>query len=305
MNVAQDKIAGRRGLNFANPPAAGAGATVAADYGFPDQPMLDEMTDAALTVLNKNPLGFVLMIEGASIDKQAHNMDTERWILDTIEFDNAVGRVKNFVASNPDTLVIVTADHECAGINIIGSSLKTNAQLATTLATPNVVAPTPGGLGTEKREAVVGHYDAAGFPSYTIAGDGYPVTTDVDYKMLIGYAGNSDRYEDWQTNNLPLRDSQQPAGGAAPPGFTPYGTLIGQPANTPNNPPATAVIRDSATGYYVSGQASTASSGGSAVHTASDVPLSAMGRGAVLFNGVMDNTDVFFKAMQAAIGGAK
>ena len=51
------------------------------------------------------------MIEGASIDKQAHNMDSERWILDTIEFDNAVGRVKNFVASNPDTLVIITADH--------------------------------------------------------------------------------------------------------------------------------------------------------------------------------------------------
>ena len=301
MNVAQDKIAGRRGVNFANPPAA-AGATVAADYGFPDQPMLDEMAQSALTVLNKNPRGFCLMIEGASIDKQAHNMDSERWMLDTIEFDNAVGVVKNFVTANPDTLVIITADHECAGINIIGSSLKTNAQLGAITAVANsLAAATPAiatGLGTEKREAVVGHYDSAGFPTYQIAGDGYPVTTDPDYKMIIGYAANSDRFEDWQTNLLPLRDSQQPKTTAAAPTPTPYAGIEG---SLPSGP----TVRDASTGYFVSGQASTASSGGSAVHTASDIPLSAMGRGATLFSGVIDNTDVFFKAMQAGIGGVK
>jgi alkaline phosphatase len=45
--------------------------------------------------------------------------------------------------------------------------------------------------------------------------------------------------------------------------------------------------------------------GTSAVHTASDIPLSAYGRGSLLFNGVQDNTDVFFKAMQVLIGGAR
>jgi hypothetical protein len=53
------------------------------DFGFPDQPMLDEMTDTP--GLSKNPKGFVAMIEGGSIDKQAHLMDSERWIIDTIE----------------------------------------------------------------------------------------------------------------------------------------------------------------------------------------------------------------------------
>jgi alkaline phosphatase len=53
-------------------------------------------------------------------------MDTERWILDTIEFDCAVARVKAFAAANPDTLVIITADHECAGVNLIGASTVTN-----------------------------------------------------------------------------------------------------------------------------------------------------------------------------------
>jgi alkaline phosphatase len=43
----------------------------------------------------------------------------------------------------------------------------------------------------------------------------------------------------------------------------------------------------------------------SAVHTAADIPLSAGGRGSSLFGGTMDNTSVFFRAMQAVIGGAK
>jgi alkaline phosphatase len=66
------------------------------DFGFPDQPMLEEMTVKALDVLQKNKKGFVLMVEGASIDKQAHNMDTERWILDTIEFDRAIEVAEDF-----------------------------------------------------------------------------------------------------------------------------------------------------------------------------------------------------------------
>src|SRR5262249_10126908 len=70
MNVSYDKINARRG-----------DSTVVDAFGFPDQPMLDEMADRALQVLSKNPHGFVAMIEGASIDKQAHLMDSDRWVL--------------------------------------------------------------------------------------------------------------------------------------------------------------------------------------------------------------------------------
>ena len=45
--------------------------------------------------------------------------------------------------------------------------------------------------------------------------------------------------------------------------------------------------------------------GTQAVHTATDVPLSAFGRGAHLFTGVFDNTEVFFKLGQLALGGAR
>jgi alkaline phosphatase len=266
MNVSKDKIDKRR-----NPGVAG----IVDDYGFPDQPMLDEMTAKALKVLSKNKKGFTLMVEAASIDKQAHNMDTERWILDTIEFDRAVAVCKEFARRNPDTVIVVTADHECAGINIIGASTVSNASLQTRAA-----GNTNGAVAL--RDQVVGLYEAAGFPQYAIAADGYPTSTDPDKKMLIGYAANADRYEDWITNPQPLRDSQQPFNAAAPLNTYPTGPLN----------------RDVAGNFLVTGQVP----GTSAAHTGSDIPLSAYGLGASLFTGVMDNTDVFFKLMQAALG---
>ena len=269
MNVAKDKIDKRRDR---------ASAGVVDDYGFPDQPMLDEMTAKALEVLSRNKRGFTLMVEGASIDKQAHAMDTERWILDTIEFDRAIAVCKSFAERNGDTLVIVTADHECAGINIIGGSRVRNADLQARAA-GNTNGP------VVLRDQVVGLYEAAGFPFYPIADDGYPSTTDVDYRMLIGYAGNSDRYEDWLTNPRPLRDTQQPFNNDAPLNTYPVGPLN----------------RDAVGNLLITGQVP----GGSAVHTASDIPVSAYGVGSSMFSGYMDNTDVFFKAMQAALGGTR
>lgn len=268
MNVSLDKINGRRGTS-----------TITADYGFPDQPMLDEMADKALQVLNKdNANGFVLMVEGASIDKQAHLMDSDRWILETIEFDRAIQKAKDFATANPDTIVIVTADHECAGAAIIGASTATAATL-------NSIAAGATHTTAAQRDAVVGTYDAAKFPKYTIAADGYPINTDVDGKILIGYGANADRYENWLTNAQPTQDSQQPFVGTSP--------LNTYPAN-PN-------VRNSSTGYLVTGQVPA----DQATHTATDIPLSAFGRGASLFTGVFDNTDVFFKLAQIAIGGAK
>jgi alkaline phosphatase len=280
MDVSLDKISERRG-----------GAVVGTVATFPDQPLLEEMTDKALQVLSKNSAGFVLMVEGASIDKQAHNMDTERFVHDTIEFDRSVGRCIAFQQANPDTLIIVTADHECAGAAIIGATAVTNADLinrstllgtdgvagAVTSITPpattpaSVTGPSPDGQ-LQLRTNAVNIYDSAGFPVYdNTPADGYPATMDVDRKMLIGYGGNGDRYEDWLQN--------------VQPNVNPF-------------------LRDTAGDFFIAGQAAGAGVQ-SAVHTAADIPLSAGGRGSSLFGGTMDNTSVFFRAMQAVIGGAK
>ncbi len=255
MNVAFDKVAGRRG-----------NGTVVDAYGFPDQPMLDEMTDKALKVLAKNPNGFVAMIEAASIDKQSHLMDSDRWPLEVIEFDRAIAVAKRFAEQNPDTIVIVTADHECSGAAIIGAATVTAAALE---------------ADPDAGQSVVGVYEAAKFPKYTIAGDGYPVTTVIDNRMLIGYGANADRYETWLPTVYPTLDSQQPF----------------SPSASPANPS----VRNQGAGFLITGQVG----GNQAVHTATDIPLSAYGRGAGAFTGVFDNTDVFFKLGQIAIGGVQ
>ena len=271
MNVALDKIDGRRqhGQGVGNE----GRNRVVDDYGFPDQPMLDEMTAKALAVLERKQNGFVLMVEGASIDKQAHNMDTERWLLDTIEFDRAIALARDFAAKHGDTLVIVTADHECAGVALIGGSLVSDARLQELVREG----------GTALRDKTVGIYEAAGFPKYRIAADGYPETTDIDNRLLVAYGANSDRYEDYRTNPLPLQDSQQP--------FVKSQPLAAYPVDPSK--------RDADGKLLITGQVP----GNSAVHTATDIPLSAFGPGAYSFTGVMDNTDVFFKLGQVAIQG--
>lgn len=86
------------------------------------EPSLAEMTAKTLDVLSRNPKGFFAMIEGGRIDHAAHRNDAAGTIRDTLAFDEAVGVAREFARRNPDTLVIVTADHETAGMSLIGHS---------------------------------------------------------------------------------------------------------------------------------------------------------------------------------------
>ena len=103
------------------------------------------MTRAALDVLSRNEEGFVLVVEAANVDKMSHPLDWERAVIDTIEFDHAVGVAREFAENNPDTLIIVTGDHT-HGVSIIGTIDDEKE-------------------GDEMREKV-GTYAAAGFPNY-------------------------------------------------------------------------------------------------------------------------------------------
>ena len=86
------------------------------------EPSLAQMTDDTLRLLARNPDGFVAMIEGGRIDHAAHRNDAPATIHDTLAFDAAVGRALAFAEKNPDTLVLVTADHETGGMALIGNS---------------------------------------------------------------------------------------------------------------------------------------------------------------------------------------
>lgn len=284
MNTSVDKIAKRR-----NQALAGQTSFVVDDYRAPDQPMLEEMTAAALRVLSKNQNGFVLMVEAAHIDKQSHSMDAERAIWETLEFDNAISVARNFADVQGDTLVLVLADHECAGFSILGAL---SGKIDTLRTMPSDAAKLDPASQPE-RQKMIGVYEAAGFPKYTLAADGYPQTLDVDGKILIGFGASGDRYETWMANPLP-----SPSVDSLPSNISGELTTKGYPALP--------VDRAKELGYFLRGQA-----GGRtfAVHTASDIPVSAYSTSRVgrepwrSFGGVQENTDIFFKIMRAIMGG--
>ena len=85
---------------------------------YKNQPSLAEMTEKALEILSKNPNGFFLMVEGGRIDHACHAHDAKSAIMDTIAFDNAVKVALDFQKKHPDTLIIVTADHETGGMSV-------------------------------------------------------------------------------------------------------------------------------------------------------------------------------------------
>lgn len=87
-----------------------------------DLPGLSQMVEKALDLIQNDPDGFFLVIEGGRIDHAGHNNEIERNIFETIEFTNAVSIVLNFYYDNPSTLIIITADHETGGLSIINNN---------------------------------------------------------------------------------------------------------------------------------------------------------------------------------------
>ena len=78
-------------------------------------PTLKEMTQAALNVLDSDPDGLVLMIEGGAVDWAAHANTTGRLIEEMYDFQDAVGAVLDWVQANNnwgETMLVITGDHE-------------------------------------------------------------------------------------------------------------------------------------------------------------------------------------------------
>jgi len=86
------------------------------------EPSLAEMTATAIEVLSRDEDGFFLMVEGGRIDHADHARDYKRCVVDTVAFDDAVKAALDYAAENPETLVVVTADHECGGLVISAAS---------------------------------------------------------------------------------------------------------------------------------------------------------------------------------------
>lgn len=82
------------------------------------EPTLAQMTKKALELLSQDPDGFFLMVEGGRIDHAQHQAKYQKMIQEVIALDEAVKLAKEFQAQHPDTLILLTADHETGGLKM-------------------------------------------------------------------------------------------------------------------------------------------------------------------------------------------
>ena len=81
------------------------------------EPTTAEMASAALKALARGPGGFVLLVENENVDTAGHHNDAASLMRALWAFDDAVKVALDFQRRHPDTLVIVTGDHETGGFS--------------------------------------------------------------------------------------------------------------------------------------------------------------------------------------------
>ncbi|WPR75988.1 alkaline phosphatase [Algoriphagus sp. NG3] len=87
---------------------------------------LKNSTEAAISYLENRGAPFFLMVENGHIDVGGHVNDARMIVEEVIDFDQAVGAALKFASNNPNTLVIITADHETGGVTIPQGSVADN-----------------------------------------------------------------------------------------------------------------------------------------------------------------------------------
>ena len=92
------------------------------DGNYSTLPHLSQMTTTALDILDNDPDGFFLMVEGGRIDHAGHDNHIQRNVWETIEFGNTVAETFSWATGRTDTLILVTADHETGGLSVIADN---------------------------------------------------------------------------------------------------------------------------------------------------------------------------------------
>lgn len=149
---------------------------------FEATPTLQQLTTAALRHLSaQDGKGFFLMVESASIDKQAHSRKPCGSIGELKQLEEALQTALEFAEQEPDTLILVTADHGQAAQLVADVSLYAGGGVA-------VYSP--------------GHIARIVTPEGQIMG--------------INYATNNFFYEEHTGVNVPLYGNDQGVGRIAP-----------------------------------------------------------------------------------------
>nr|WP_315157840.1 alkaline phosphatase [uncultured Flavobacterium sp.] len=94
-----------------------------ADEGIPSKiegrkAYLQEATQLSLDYLDAQKKPFFLMVEGSYIDWGGHDKNADLMIQEVLDFDKTIGVVLQYIKKHPNTLLVITADHETGGASL-------------------------------------------------------------------------------------------------------------------------------------------------------------------------------------------
>lgn len=79
---------------------------------------LARLTERALQLLSAHEEGFVLLVEGSQIDWCSHDNDIACAMAEMHDFAKAITAARDFIDRHPDTLLVITGDHETGGLSL-------------------------------------------------------------------------------------------------------------------------------------------------------------------------------------------
>ncbi len=97
------------------------GTIINCDYNVYTESEMGKLRNAiseTLATLSADEDGFFMMYEEAHIDKHSHSNDAENTYLALVRFNQAIALFMEYAFYNPETMVIITADHETGGLQI-------------------------------------------------------------------------------------------------------------------------------------------------------------------------------------------
>lgn len=121
----------------------------------------------------QNDNGFFLLVESSGTDKYGHKNNLTGKLNSVVTLDRTVAAALKFMKNNPDTLLIITSDHETGGVKLPESdSDKLNDLLTVTEHTATPVRVFAVGKGTEYfKDKTVDNTDIAKFIISAIKGE--------------------------------------------------------------------------------------------------------------------------------------
>ncbi|MCO4797794.1 MAG: alkaline phosphatase [Colwelliaceae bacterium] len=87
-----------------------------------DKYRLSTMTKAAIPQL-ENSKGFFMLIEASQIDWAGHGNDINSAMAEMTDLEKTLEYLEVFVEKNPDTLVVLTADHSTGGLTVAANGI--------------------------------------------------------------------------------------------------------------------------------------------------------------------------------------